>query len=758
MGSSGTSAAQTNTSISIDVSKLDSITDLKSLISANSNAIFDFTKTLGQDAAKPVSSAVGASLLPELTLTATLPSWKAGPVTFSLTPTAKCTVTIAARAEDFKVATKVDDTSATIDVQPAPAGMTYVNIDLDFTLTGNASGSGTAYGVSISGKASGSAATTLSFCQPVPSDTLTLDALKLAFSQVVFPTGTGSLGRMAPGSSCRMNFDGSLNLGVTASYGLGPYMLSAASAGNVISSINKAVSTKITLPTATIKPLGTASVTYARTDHYGLVVDKSNDGNSALLYIIRSAKNEFGETAGISVGVTTTKVAVSLDPTAIQQKVQDVTGSATLATKVGALVTPEVNNLATSALSKLNTWIADVNGTVAASVALDQQDGRTALFNYSVDLTKPEADRSWDSLLTHSIADAENIPGFTLLAGSGFAEQIKRSTTLQFNLFNFYKCTVVKDFFDNSSSELAADGTIRLVYDIGVESLVSSNAAGDTMRFHFSATATEDVLGNSRDAEIDLNVEISEKNDPKGAAMLANLLGIVEAGLPAIKAMNDYVTGNPSGTLDLVAVVKQNAYAGLPFSPYTPGIDGRPPADQSLDRNNWNVIHRAAVTLMPTAASALTPVTYDGWGKFNSMCNTGNQNSLPDRRHSGNTGAVPPSFWADPDQAGFFSNFFIESARGMNLFEDLVTLAKDVANATTAAQWALIQSDVASIVKNDLDSDYSKPIAAAILCMAAQGTTTVTASTAQAKDASTFTTTLTLARQTAAGAGSGPTS
>jgi hypothetical protein len=265
------------------------------------------------------------------------------------------------------------------------------------------------------------------------------------------------------------------------------------------------------------------------------------------------------------------------------------------------------------------------------------------------------------------------------------------------------------------------------------------------LRFHFCAAATEDVLGDITKAQIDLKVEISEKNDPRGAGVLANLLGIVEPGLPAIAAMNAYVAANPGGTLGLVAVVKQTAYSGLPYSPYTPGIDGHPPADQTLDRENWNVIHRAAVTLMPTAASALTPATYDNWGAFNSICNTGNSNSLPNRRHSGNPGAVPPSFWGNPGQAGFLGNFFTESARGMNLFEDLVTLGKDLTNVTTAAQWALIQNDVLSIVKNDFDSDYSKPIAAAILLMAAQGTATVTATTAQAKDSSTFTTTLTIA-------------
>ena len=750
MGSLGTSPAQSSSGISIDFTQdLESVSDLKSLLSANGSAILQLGKTLDQYAGKAVSEAVGASLGP-LTFTATLPSWTAGPVTFSLTPTATCTITIAAKAEDFEVATKIDDTSTTIAVQPAPAGMTFVNIDLDFTLTGSASGSGAAYGVTIAGSASGSAATTLSFCQPVPSATLTLDALKLAFSQIVFPTGTGSLGRMQPGSSSRMNFDGSLNLSVSASYGLGPYMLSAASPSSVVSgiqAIQKAVPVTITAPTAQISVGATASVTYAHTDHFGLVIEKP-DANTALLYLIRSGENDFSESAGITVSVETSAASVALNPAQIQQTVQTVTGSATLASEVGTLVSAPVNNVATAALAKLNTWIADANGTTGLSLTLAQQKGRTALFNYSVTLTQPAVAQSWDSLLSHNLTDPNNIPGFTLLPGSGVAEQLTRSTTLQFNFFNLYMYTSVTDFFDKTTSELAPDGTIRISYDIGVEELISSNSAGDTMRFHFTGTATEDVLANVSKAEIDLNVEISEHGDPKGAAVLANLLGMLnQASLQStITAMGTYAKSNPGGTLGLVAVLKQSAYGKLLFSPFTGGLGGKPQASQPQDRSNWDMIYDATLTLMPNMDSMLMPFTYDDWANFNSICNTGKAGAIPNRRSNGNSGAVPPSFWQNSDQASLIGLFFTESARGMNLFEDLPTLANDLTSVVTDAQWKLIQGDVVTIVKTDFNSDYSKPIAAAILQQAtAQSGAQIAVSTAEAKDSSTFTTTITIA-------------
>ena len=573
----------------------------------------------------------------------------------------------------------------------------------------------------------------------------------MAFANLVFPTRPDSAKRMVVGSSCRMNFDGALNLEVDASYGLGDYKLSASSAANVIASIEKVVPAKITLPSAEVKPLGSASVKYAHTDQFGLVLEKQ-DANMALIYLMRSATNEFDEGADITVGVTTTDASVTLDAAQIQQTVQQVTGSATLAGLVGPAVAQEGNNLTTAALAKLNTWISDGKGNSAVSIALAQQTGRTLLFDYTVDLTQPAvAAQSWEDLLSRKIQDATRIPGFTLQAGSGVAEQLKRSTTLQFNFFNLYTYKDVTDFFDTWSSELAADGTIRLVSDTGIEELVSTSSATDTMRFHFTGTATEDVLGDVTKAEIDLNIEISEKNDPKGEAVLTNVLGIVSQNSlqPTIDAMNAYVTSNPGGTLSLVAVLKQTAYGKLPYAPYTPDIAGAPPANQFLDRVNWDLIHNNVIELKLGSAPIVSQLSYDDWSTWSIYTNNPHPgpDAVADRRHSAAPAALSPgsAVWHNyPPE--LVARCFSATAGGMNGFEDLVRLGDLLKSATTDGQWVLIQKDVVSIVNDDLDYDFSKPIAAAILKQAAaQPGVTVSASTAQAKDASTFTATITLA-------------
>ena len=246
------------------------------------------------------------------------------------------------------------------------------------------------------------------------------------------------------------------------------------------------------------------------------------------------------------------------------------------------------------------------------------------------------------------------------------------------------------------------------------------------MRFHFSATARQDTDTSVGSPEIDLNLEISEKGDPAGAGALSGILDWI--GQPSLQPIGDKMTG-------LTATLKPSAYGRLAYSR---------PTDQTQDRINWEKIHDAAARLMDL--DFVKPWTYSDWGRFNSYCNSGNPDRVPDRRNPGNPAAVPSAFWGNyRNQASFIQYFFLAATDGMNLFEDLVTLANDLESVTTEAQWQAIRARVVSIVKGDANIDYAKPIAAAILAMAAQGGAQVSASTTQGPDSGTFTATVTLA-------------
>ena len=708
--------------LTIDVLKdLESTSDLKDLIAQNSNILFQLGSDLAKFAGHPASAAVG-SFSVSLSLTATLPTWTAGPVTFSLAPSAKCTITIAAQGEDFEAALDIGDTTKTTNVQLAPvAATTYVNIDLDFSLTGNASGSGTLDGITISGKAAGSTVTTLSFCQPVPSTTETMQALKIAFSDIVFPTSpSGALTRMVVGSSSRMTFDGSLSWELDLSYGLADYKLSASSFGLLQKSFT-AAGQSLTPPSAEIKAGATASVKYSHTDHFGLIVTKS-DANSARVYLVRADASETDVNVGISVGITTTPVSVTADPAQIQSAVQSVTGSSALASTVSSVVTPQLNNLESSLLSDLNSGIEALNGDAGLSVALSNKQNRIALFNYQVDLTRPVvAKQSWNDLLTSNVADATNISGFTPLPGSGVSQQLSKTTTLQFHFFNLFSFTGSSTFFDNCTAALAADGSIQVSADVGIENLVIQNSSKVDVKVHFTAVAKEGTTGTLSGASVDLNIEFSEKGSARAADLMGSVLTLMNQPSlnPAITAMKNYSSAHTAGTLALVATLRSTAYGRLKFSPFINGIGGIPRKDQSADGANWNAIHSAAITLMGKTSPFVTPWTYDDWGIFNSFCNTGDSGSLPNRRETGPVNNVPSTFFKgnDPNLVAFFLN---ATAQGMNLFEDLVTLATDLQDATSDAQWKIIQDDLAAIVNGDINTDYVQPIAASILTQAAQ--------------------------------------
>ena len=98
--------------------------DLTTMLSSQQGAIFNIATELAQYARQPVQKAVGASAKLSLTASASWKTKKTG-ITFSLQPTASCTIGIS-------------DTSGTFQVMTGPiANKVFVNIDLDFDTKAN---------------------------------------------------------------------------------------------------------------------------------------------------------------------------------------------------------------------------------------------------------------------------------------------------------------------------------------------------------------------------------------------------------------------------------------------------------------------------------------------------------------------------------------------------------------------------------------------------------------------------------------------
>ncbi|HTS47179.1 MAG TPA: hypothetical protein VMH05_04510 [Bryobacteraceae bacterium] len=724
------------------------MSDLTTMLSSQQGAIFNIATELAQYAGQPVQKAVGASAKLSLTASASWKTKNTG-ITFSLQPTASCTIGISDTSSTFQVATQIDDPTSTSKVMSGPiASKVFINIELDFDIQGSVSGSGTLSGVGIAGKASGSETATVSFCQPVDATLETGQALKQAFSDLVLPLDPTSTTRMTDGSLGRVNFDGALDCEVDVTYGLGSYKLSAPDVGLVQQSLSKAWE-KLTPPSLDINVGAKASVAYKHADHFGLLISKTDD-KSATVYLVRSGSNETNESVGITVGVTATNVSLSLDPTQITKTAEQITGNSSIASAIGNAVAQPANKLQTSLTAKLNNWISDVNGDAGLTFALSQQSGRTALFTFAVNLTTANlAQQSWNALLGGSVAQALQIGGFTLLAGSGVSSQLKRSSAIQFHFFNLFKWDQTNDYFSNAYTELAADGSIRVFQDTGQEQNIDTKNTLQALRIHFVATATEDTEANVGNAEVDLNLELSETDDLDAANVLKNVIAMIPAGKlleSAEDAIGDFLKTNPRGTLNIINVLKPSAYEKISCSPYAGKTP--PPLPQTRDGSNWTGFQSATEALMPSL-SFVAALTFKDWMDFNSIANTNSTGAVPNRRHPGNPQAVPPSFFSDrnlQNVQGQAIYFFLVSAGFLNLCEDLKILRSTTAQASVPGEWNEALQIITSAVKNDLHIDYGKPTIGALLYLCATGGAQVTAAdTAIAKDSSSLTCTLTLA-------------
>lgn len=735
-------------SISIDVMKdLASVSALKDFLQSNQGAIFNIGEELAQFASQPISNAAVANASASVTLTATA-SWEtSNNITFSLTPSASCTISIAQSSTTFAVAMEIDDTSSTTNVSAqTPAGCVYVNIALDFSIQGSMSGSGSVGGVGIAGQASGAKEATLMFCQPVNASTNTLDAIKNAFSNLVFPLDPSCALQMTAGSLAKCAFDGTLNCEVDVTYGLGDHTFSAPSVANVLQSIQKVSGNVIQISNPSIEVTGgiKGSLTYAHSDHFAVIVSKA-DSNSANLYLVRSSENDWGASVGVTVGVTTTAPQVTIDPTALTGVVQQVTGNSSLASAVASAASQPLNNLVSGANAKLTNWASDVSGTIGLSAGLSRQHGHTALFNFAVDLTKAVlVQESWKALTDGSVVQALALKGFTLDAGSGVSDSVKKSATFQFQFFNLFAFSSTTDYFSNAYTELGPDGSIRVFRDVGQEQQTKTKKALSQFRIHFVATADEDVMANVTKAVVNLQVELTSQGNSKSGAHLANSVGTIPGNAvvhSAQQTMATYVANHPKGTLNLMVSIAPSGYAKLSATPYN---GSKPlPLPHEQDQDNWKAFQFATESLMPDV-NFVPNLSFANWMEFNrDAVDQVGSTMIPDRRQAGNPQAVPSTFLTQFSPAAQLVSYFLLASQGfMNLCDDLHMLATVTAQANSMDQWNSVLSFLTTIITQDTFIDYAEPILGALLGLCTVAGAHASASLATAADSSSMTCTL----------------
>lgn len=738
--SNSTSADPT---ISIDVTKdLESTSALAKQIFTNRNAIFKLAGELLKFADKPVSAAAAAKASASVQLNADT-SWKLDSgITFGLSGKASCSVTIGTASTSFPVAMSIESTQTTNVCVQAPIGGVYVNIALDFDIQGSVSGSGSVDGIGISGKASGAEEATLVFCQPVDGTKNTVDAIKTAFSQLVFPLDPKCTESMQPGSLAKVAFDGTINCEVDVTYGLGDHKVSAPSVAQVQKSLQNVG--QITPPSAEIDVGLQGSVTYKHADHFALIASKT-DASSATLYLVRSSENDWGASLGATATLSVTGASVSIDSSKLQGLAQQVTGNAQMASTIASAAAQAGNSLQTAANSKLEKWVSDKSGSVSLTASLARQSGHTALFTFKVNLAASAlAEKSWAALVGGSVIQALQFKGFALQPGSGVSDSLKRSSSLQFQFFNLFSFTTTTDYFSNAYTELGPDGTIRVFRDVGQEQNSETKKALSRFRIHFVATATEDTLLNVSKAKVDLYVELSEKGSAKAASRLANSIGFIPAN-PAIHdaqtAMASYVANHPNGTLCLITAIEASAYGKLAATSYN---GSKPlPLPHEQDHDNWSAFQDSTERLLPDTTSFVAKSNFADWIEFNrdAIDRVGSQ-IPPDRRQPGNAQNVPDSFFTNIGPRQMVTYFLQASAGFMNLCDDLHSLASIAPQAGTDDQWQRVLGFLTMVMTKDTYIDFAEPILGALLAQCSVAGAQATATSNLAKDSSTLTYTI----------------
>jgi hypothetical protein len=433
-------------------------------------------------------------------------------------------------------------------------------MELDFDIKGDISGGGSAMGVGIAGKASGSAAATLTFCHPVSTGTNVADGIREALSSLVFPFEPDSALAMGVGDIGKVNFDASLNCELDLTYSFGSFKFSAPGVDSARQSMQAGLE-KFSLPKVDVETGVKGTFTYVHSDHFGVIINKL-DAQDARLYLVRSAANETGASVGITVGVSTSSsLNATVDRNALAQAVNKITGAG--GDKVAAIA----DQLQSGLMSRANQWLSNQKGDMGLLAQLSLQTNRTLLFTFNVDLLRADlAKQSWEEFSRGDLRRAAGIGGMTLLPGSGVADELKRSVSVGLHFFNLFKMQDISTYFQNSSVELGPHGSVRFLFDVGKEREIDRQNAMQKSRIHFVATATEEARNNVQDAAVDLYIELSESRKAGDANRIADSIGSLPASQQvqgAQSAMRQFVASNKGGTLNLVAVLKPSAYQGL---------------------------------------------------------------------------------------------------------------------------------------------------------------------------------------------------
>lgn len=701
--------------LSVSVSDLSSASHLKKLIQGEAKPVFTFGSEIAPYWNGPISN------VPNQTAFSVSfegdAKWKTSGlgINFGLSESAKCQLKVIKTGPVLTYAADLQS-QPTSELPATPyAGYVYLVLSLDFQIGGNVGGSGTVQGLGISGNVKGSTDTSVVFCHSVSGSMTLSQSVEEAFEKFVFPFEPTCAKDMTAGDLAQINFNGSLGCSLDVSYGIANVGFSAPGVASALDSVTQGAA-RFTLPSGKIEIGADASISYTHTDDFTAIVQKQSPID-AFLYVMRAHKNDESEGLKLSAEVKiTSTTSVTVDSQKLQHAINSITGVG------GEQAAACATEIAQGLTNKLNDWVNDtVSKGASLGVEWDQHQAVSALFKYEVNL--PDSDKllkSWNALCAGNLRGAANLGGLIPEPGSGIAKQMSHSFTMGLHFFNLFAASTISTYFEKTYISVTPGGDLRYMFDIGKEMETDVNKSKKTCLFHFVATVDQATALTVTKADVELVLELVANDNQREAHRIGDVVGFIPPDQQvnqAQKAMQLFAANHPSGTLDLVCILKPSAYGRLSCSEYN---GTTPPTGQQQDSENWQAFHDASVPLLNLPWAE--PLSYQFWQQFNEFCVYGVDHcGTPDRRSEGNPNAVPSYFFnnlnAPPALIGYF---LLNTADFMNLCDDLHRLAGLTSLSNNAQQDMntynrLLESLVELIVKRDVNTDYSKPAVAALL-------------------------------------------
>lgn len=707
--------------ITIDVRKdLSGESHLKALLHTNLSPLLMIGSEALKFAGKPIRAALNC---PAISITVLAPGvWTTSPgIRFALASSARCNLSVSATSTNFSAAADITSTQTEELVSGPVAGKTYINLQLDFSLSASVSGSGAAGALGISGKGTNASVTTLSYCHPADSGVEALAAIREAFDLLIFPFEPNCAKRMPVASLGRVSFDGSLGFSFGASYGLGSLTFAGPSVDTAKQSL-----VAFRAPSVAVSSGAAATLQYDHTDHFTAIVSRTTS-TDAFLTLMRSSDSEVAGSVGISIGVTSSKADVHIDKQQLGTAVNAALGGG------GNQVAALTDHLQAKLESKTAAWFTDISGNIGLAATLARQHDRAILYKYRADLTRATLEQSWTAFAQGDLRQAVRDEGLQLMPGSAVSDFYQRSFGLNLELFNFSKASDKNLFFKNSRAEVSPEGALRFFYDVGRERDSETQKAMQLTRMHFVATAAQSATGDMQNVSVDFVVELSSSGHLEDRYSLGSLLGLLpqnEEFQRAQTLVRGFASGDTRGTLSLLLRMKPSAFQRFDCSHFSGPLDRTPPPlPQSQDAANWAAFRLASEVLLDI--SYVRTLTYADWIRFNQMCNDGRLSSsyVPNRRHIGDLGAITPGFYPPAVQkdANFITFFLRASTQFMNLCDDLHSLAGLVAKVDTAQTWDSLLQNLTEMSTADTNIDWSRPAVGALLQLCCAGNAGLTA-------------------------------